>query len=390
MTIGTLLALSAIIIALYALGQRAQRRSVGMFVPRGLIPLALGGAALFLILEQVLTDAQVPGRWPRSAYRLPALILPVGALVVGYGLWKKAKLKPEHGAKFKAFLLASLRDSTFDELIRIIKLNAGRLHDVLDPDTLDLLFERRSIRAFVAVRSWIHLDLLTKGDLFKALPRPLAAVDRLVREYLAASESPVRTTALLHESGDETLTCPQEEHRLIEKSFLDPDWYRDCRADYPLVMTAAERLISGELDAAYNRNDPLYTLSQGVSSRSRCPIFLAEKVIVNGLKRAVECQSGGDFYVTDLWDILRDVTARSKYDPAVWDRPVMGSSEFPTPFAYLLWTICLDLKFLSKDALQHGDYRRSQPTCQVSKDIARTWALCVSHLVRKPECASDA
>ena len=38
----------------------------------------------------------------------------------------------------------------------------------------------------------------------------------------------------------------------MEKTFQDPAWYSETRADYPLVISAIEALRSGKLDSEYN------------------------------------------------------------------------------------------------------------------------------------------
>jgi len=389
MPIGSLMTLVGITIALVALAKPVQRQSIAMFVPvKRILAVVVCSAAIFLAVDG-LEAAGVkccPVVWFTA--RTVAVLMLIAGGVWGYTLWRKAELRPDGSSQFRKFLLSCLHDDTFDELIRILEANAGRLPDVLDKDTLNLLFERRSIRALLLARSWIHLDLLSNPDLLEAFPRHFTIVDRLAREYLPADESPLRTAALWHESGDETLGYSAEEHALIEKTFLDPDWYRDCRIGYPVLMGAIEALTSGRLDTAYNRNDLLYIANQGISSRSRCPIFLAEKTIGNGLMKAIELQRDGDFYATDLSDLLRSIAERSRYDPMVWDHAPWGCSEFPTPFAYLMSTICLDLYFLSDEMLRRADFRRNKPTLLISMDIGRTWAMSVWDLASESQCAS--
>jgi hypothetical protein len=390
MTIGSLMTLVGIIIALVALAKPVQRQSIAMFVPvKRILAVVVCSVGAFLVVDGLEAAGIRCCPFVRFSARTVAVLMLIAAGIWGYTLWRKAELPRDGSSSFRRLLLSCLHEGTFEELIRILQANAGRLPDVLDKDTLDLLFERRSIRALVSARSWIHLDLLANRDLLKAFPQHFAITDRLVREYLAADESPLRTAALCHESGDETLGYSGEEHALIEKTFLDPDWYRDCCIGYPVLMAAVEALTSGRLDTAYNRNDLLYIANQGVSSRSRCPIFLAEKTIVNGLRHAIDRQIDGDFYATNLSDLLREVVERSRYDPAMWDHAPWRCLEFPTPFAYLMSAICLDLRFLSDDMLKRAESGRKKPTLHASMDIGRTWAMCVWHLAREMHCASE-
>jgi hypothetical protein len=319
---------------------------------------------------------------PSGAFsaKTAAFLAPIAAAIWAVYRWHGAKLSGKTDRLFREFLLTSLREGTFDEAVRILLRNADRLGDALSEETAGLLFDRRFVRALVAARSWVHLDLLTHESLLKKLPNRSAAVDCTMRELLSAEESPLRTSVLWTEGGDETATCSDDEDQLIGKTLLNAKWYLACRPGYPLLMAACEFLDSGKADRSYNRNDTLYIAQQGVSSRSRCPLFLAEKTIVNGVKAAIEEGVDGDFYVTDLSELFELIYERSVYDPRVWDAPQwLPCSEYPTPFAYMLSTNSYDLRDLSIQAFRKSHGGRLAPG-EVARQLGVAWAACLMYV----------
>ena len=191
MTIASLMTLMGIVIALYALAHPVQRRSIALFVSLKDILGALVCSAVLLFIVEAFEAAGVTALsflW--FLLRTVAIVVPIAAAAHAYSRWREAKLTSDRAPEFRQFLLACLHDGTFEELIRITQANAGRLAQVLDADTMDILFDRRSIEALVSARSWMHLELLTNRDLLEAFPRHFTIVDRLIRVYLVADESP--------------------------------------------------------------------------------------------------------------------------------------------------------------------------------------------------------
>ena len=177
--------------------------------------------------------------------------------------------------------------------------------------------------------------------------------------------------------GLEHLVYSDAEQALIEKTFQNPEWYFDASAHYPLVISAVEELRSGKYDSSYNDVGRDYEASQGISARSRCPIYLAAKTEVLAIKTALEAGVDRDFYVTDLWDIFQE---RSIFDRSVWESP-LSNSEFPTPYAYLLYEIAGDLRDLSATAVKTSTSKTDAPRVEgprrLAKDLALTWSFCV-------------
>jgi hypothetical protein len=173
----------------------------------------------------------------------------------------------------------------------------------------------------------------------------LARLTLWFRELLRVA-SPLRSAVVKHYGGLENLDYTDAERELMEKTFLNPKWYLETRADYPLVISAIEELNSCKLDTEYNDVGRAYETSQGMSRRSQCPVYLAVKTIVLAIQAAIEQRAHGDFYVTDLLDMFRAVQGHSKFNKEIWEGD-RSNREFPTPFAYLLYEIAGDLRDLS-------------------------------------------
>ena len=389
MTLDGLLAIIGIIVAIYALARPIQHQSIMLFVPWWVVLTAVAVSCLILLSLDGLDTWNVPV-CPGVTFgaKTVAFVFPVAAGIWAVCRWHSARLSAKTDGLFRQFLLTSLREDTFDEAVRIVLRNTDRLASVLTKETADLLFDRRFVRALVAARSWVHLELLTQDAILEKQPNRFAAVDRTVRELLSADESPLRTAVLCEEGGDETLVCSDQESQLIDRTFCNPQWYMKCRVGNPLLMTARELLDSGKVDDTYNRNDLLYISRQGVSSRSRCPLFLGEKTIVYAVKAAIEQGVDGDFYVTDLAALFEDIYEHSRYDAAVWDNPPKYCGEFPTPFAYLLSTISADLYSLGEEAFRKAKLGVDPPG-EIVRQIGVTWAVCLAHVIQGPGHAPD-
>ncbi len=170
-----------------------------------------------------------------------------------------------------------------------------------------------------------------------------------------------------------------EEEHLINSTFRNPQWYHRCRAGYPLLIAACERIDSGVLDTAYNGPDANYGARQGIATRTSCPVFLAEKTIAHALKATIEQNSGTteDTHcdAADLWSIFRTVCEHSVYRPATWDEP-SGYGDYPTPFGFLLAEILSDYYFICDDAWHASGLGTNMPP-DILAPIVRMWAHCV-------------
>ena len=384
MTLGALLTIVGVIVAIYALARPSQRKSIGLFIPLRVIIVALSISGFFLLSLEVLVQWEIKTPGWKFAFGTVAFLLPIGVTAWAVLSWCRAKLTKKSEPKFKDFLFSCLRDGVYDEAVRILTQNRDYLAEILTKDTADLVFDRQFIHAMVSARSWLHLELLTDEVLLQTLPNYHRAVDRTVRELLDAENSPLRTSALLDEGGDETIYCTNEEDTLIHRTFLNPRWYHRCRAGYPLVIAACERIDSGGLDDVYNRPDARYGARQGITPRSKCPVFLAEKTIAHALKAAIT-QNNGTTENThcdaaNLWDIFQTIYYHSVYRPETWDEP-SGYGDYPTPFGFLLAEILSDYYFICNDAWHASDYGKNMPS-DILAPVIRMWAHCVMWLTK--------
>jgi hypothetical protein len=150
-------------------------------------------------------------------------------------------------------------------------------------------------------------------------------------------------------------------------------------------MSAMEALRSGNLDTEYNDIGRDYEARQGISMRSSCPIYLALKTHVLAIKAAIEKGVEKDFYVSDLFDIFTAIQERSEPKEKIWG-DARSNPEFPTPYAFLIYTITTDLADLSRKAVEsavcQGTSQCVAVPGEVARDLARNWSFCVWSIAR--------
>lgn len=380
-----LLALIGIIIAVYALAQPVQRRSVRLLVPVWLVISSVIISASLLIWRYAVTIfcyRFYP--WSDFASMISALVIPIIGVFIAFIYWQRAKLSAKKNKVFREFIQTSVKENKFDELLRILEKNEESVVDVLEQGTLDLIFERGLIENTISARNWLHLRLLSDEKLIKKLTDRSAASNNLMRTLVAAETSPLHSAIVAAYGGREHTRPTEVEWKLIDKTLQNPKWYMNVRADYPIIVHAYEKIASKEFDFAYNQKDDLYTTHQGESSRLRCPIYLALKTHVLMLKKAIEIKGEDDYYVSDLWDLFRNVCEHSQYDKNVWeDRD--ANWEYPTPFAFLMKEVLADLKNLCRENYKQGNL----PPGRIGSDLIRTWATCIANLGYSRDKVSD-
>ena len=254
----------------------------------------------------------------------------------------------------------------------------------LPTEAASVLFYPAMVKALLDSRSLIHLELLANLKFLTSLENRFGAVEVVVREMLRSEVSPLRSAVVAVYGGIEYLTYPQQERNLMGKTFLDPAWYVAANAHYPLVVSAVHTLQSGKYDRAYNSVDRSYETNQGISLRAHCIVYLAIKTEVLAIESGIKKNEGEmDFYVSDLWQIFCAVLEQSHFEDAVWESP-QSNSEFPTPYAYLLYEIAADLKQLSATALEKAVSKAGNaqvgPPGRLPSDLARMWSACVSNV----------
>ena len=93
------------------------------------------------------------------------------------------------------------------------------------------------------------------------------------------------------------------------------------------------------------------------------------------LKKAIEGEKEEDYYISDLWDLFREVCSHSRYDKEVWEN-IDASSEYPTPFVFLMKEILFDLESLCKESFKQG----SRSLGITGYSLVQTWATCMAYL----------
>jgi hypothetical protein len=383
MTLTALLTVFSITLAIFSLARPVGRRSLALFVPLWRMVLAICLSFLCIILRDAPFSVKPPFGWRLDlvefSLTVVAFIAPVGIALWCWYTWSRAKLTRRNIGGLDAVLKAALREEEFDEVERIISKNKNRL-DQLPSSAASALFNSKIVAALVQSNSMVHLELLSNMQFLSSLDDRFGAVDIVVRELLRAPASPLRSAVVSHYGGVENLVYTEMERALMEKTFLNPQWYLETRADYPLVISAVEELGSGKFDTDYNNVGRAYEARQGISTRSHCPLYLAAKTIVLAIEEAIKKRAEGDFYVSDLLDIFRAVQERSRFNKEVWDSD-LANSEFPTPYAYLLYEIADDLYSLSCAAVQSATSKVQPPQVEapdrIAHDLALIWSFCV-------------
>ena len=383
MTFEGLLAFIGVLVAVLAIARPVQRRSLSLFVPMWFLGAATVLSLILIVFREAPLGVPPPFRWHLDlvlfGLTFGAFVLPVGAAVWSWISWHRAKLTGNKLGRVEDVFQAALREREFDEVERILRKNQQRLIH-LPAGAATVLFDPAMVEALLNSHSLVHLELLGNVPFLRSLENRFAAVDVVTRDLLRSGVSPLRSAVVSMYGGLEHLVYSDAEQALIEKTFQNPEWYFDASAHYPLVISAVEELRSGKYDSSYNDVGRDYEASQGISARSRCPIYLAAKTEVLAIKTALEAGVDRDFYVTDLWDIFRSVQERSRFDRSVWESP-LSNSEFPTPYAYLLYEIAGDLRDLSATAVKTSTSKTDAPRVEgprrLAKDLALTWSFCV-------------
>lgn len=405
MTLGALLTFIALLVASYSVLSPAYRSLVRIFINLCLLIVTILFVALFLQLPQILSYVG----YHYKAYgvlgyvELMELLVPGVSflLLIGLLAWYGIQLQwlhlsPSHIEKFEDFVTSALKGREYNGLHMVIKSNINSLPWLLrnKSKTLERFFDPAFVDDSVKKRSWIHLKMLAlkleNKYLFEILPDRFTSTGNVVRALLRSEVTPIHKEVVARYGGHEGLRQSPEERGLIQSTFLTPKWFMGTAAHYPLVIYATEQLLSGELDKLYNSSPELYVRSQGVSLRSRCPVWIAEKITVLAIKSAIEDGEKGDMYVTTLSDIFRYICGRSEYNSTLWDAT---PREYPTPYAYLLSEICYDLEGLARDSCGKawtGNTGIENPNnAPQLREIARTWAVCVWYIADSKGVASE-
>jgi hypothetical protein len=381
-TLEALLTFIGILVGVFAIARPVQRRSLALFLPLWVLPLAISLSFVLLIFRDAPFGLNPPFGWPIPlvlyGLTLAAFVIPVGAAAWCWFSWHRARLSGNRMKRVEEIFQTALREREFDEVERILRRNEQGL-ERLAPSAASVLFRPAMVNALVESYSMIHLELLAHTKFLKSLENRFGSVEVVVRELLRSDSSPLLAAVVERYGGVEHLAYSDSERELMEKTFGNPEWYVAANAHYPLIISAMERLRSGKADVRYNDVGRDYEATQGISSRSSCPIYLAVKTEVIAIESALEKRVEKDFYVSDLSQIFGAVLERSNFAENVWESPI-GNSEFPTPYAYLLYEITSDLHALAVKALQSatdGEPPVVAAPGRVARDLAQSWSFCI-------------
>jgi hypothetical protein len=382
-TLEALLTFAGILVGVLAIARPVQRHSLFLFGSvRRLFPAILI-SFLLIVCRDAPFGVHPPFGWslPRVLFGLTvgAFLIPVLAAVWSWASWNRARLTSRRVSYVENLFQAALREREFDEVERIVRKNLQNLSR-LPARAVSVLFDRAMVAALVDSHSLVHLELLSNMSFLKLETVGFAEVDTVIRVLLRSEVSPLRSAVLKRFGGQEHIKYTEEEQDLMEKTFEEPEWYTLAGAHYPLVISAVEALRTGKLDDDYNDVGRDYEADHGISRRSHCPVYLAEKTEVIAIESAIEKKFEGDLYVSDLWDIFRAVLERSRFKETIWESP-LSHPEFPTPYAYLLYEINFDLRRLSASAVLASISNTQPPRAELKGrfpgDLAQTWSFCV-------------
>jgi hypothetical protein len=392
MSLEGLLTYVGLLVAALAIMSPVQRRSLGLFIPKWFLPISIVIALLFLVVRDMPLGLPPPFGWRLDlvTYFLTvgAFLIPVLAALLGWWRWYTAKLTSRSMPLLESFFQGALRESVFDEVERVVHKNGESLAS-MPASAASALFNPRMVKHLTSSHSFIHLELLAHQPLLESLENRLQAVEVVVREIISTGSSPLQAAVVKRYGGIEHLQFTDAERKLIKATFQNPEWYHDTNAHYPLTVTAINKIQSGELDDAYNTPDENYVSNQGVSRRATCPVYLAIKTEVLAIEAALKAGVEEDFYVSDLFDILRNIFQRSKFDSSAFSVRAGFQADY-TPYSYLVEVITSDLETLVETAVQQSVKNNSASPEQsapgrVGNDLVRMWAFCIWWLMTEPD-----
>lgn len=390
-----LLTVIGLLFAVLALVDPVRQRAFWLFAPKKFLFTSFVSSLICIEVPRIakLLGASLA---PSVAYFLDLATFgfPLAGLVAGWSFYRQADLRRAKRGAAVRLIETGLLENRFDEIRRILQRNREHLRKV-SPQELVLLFDRRIVRAMTALRSFVHLELLADLELYDAVEAQHrhTLVEGVMREMVAAPDSPLRNAVIRQYGGDEMAHYGPEDRNLVDKTLQNPEWYMTTNAHYPLLTQALEVLRSGDLDADYNGIGRDYEASQGISSRSRCPIYLAEKTHVLAVLRAIEEDVDADLYVTDLFWLHEHILERSDCDHAIWSSD-LANRYTPTPYAYLLREIVTDFAAIGRACLRaavakaDGDGRPAAPG-NIGQQLSSSWRVALTELARSDGKVSD-
>ncbi len=393
MTLQGLLTFLGLLLASYSAIRQPYRDLVRVFISPIWVLSWITPALLALLWPHLM---RVAGQdvCPDTAALLESVgfLLPIGCLGHCVAAFTRSRLTKRRAPLLKQAWRSARSEGAFEGIRWVIERNLSRLASVTGPDVAEALFDPTFVERTIGARSWLHLEMLASEELVALLPDRYAASDAVIRAILAARGTVVHRWVAKTHGGQDRVTLTNAEQSVLAGTFESPAWYMKVGAYYPLAMYPIERLSSAEYDQEYNGSAEFYGLGQGTARRSYCPVWVATKVMVLAISRAIAEREMRDMYVSTLWDIFRAVADRSRKSAFV--AQAGRRSEHPTPYAYLMNDICRDLNELCREACRTGmgpDGQGADPKDAPQFSIvAQIWAGCLGYLAARPDASTQA
>ncbi len=397
MSLDGLIAVAGILLAIVAIADPVQRRSILLFVPMSILSFGML-AALAIVLFLRAADAwqiAICAKWQYYLY-LASFLVPTVAVAVAIGCWQRCRLNSRKAKGLIAIIDTAFKEERYQEVERILARNRSHLH-LLSMSALHRCFDRRIVSVLVEARSNLHLEMLTEPKLVQTARNAyFLFADNVIRELVCSPTSPWRSAVLAEYGGRESWEYLDEDRAVVDKTLKDPNWYVRTSAHTPLLMSGLEPIRSGSLDANYNQLSVQYQSGTGISNRASCAVYLSSKMEVLAISTAVRYRCKEDLYATDLFHIFNELLNHSRYCADIWES-TLSNWEYPTPYAYLLHSIYFDLQRLFYEGLVtsvHATDSRSTPSAvsppiEIDTQIAVSWSLCLSAIARSRDSVSD-
>ncbi len=127
MSLEGLLTYFGLLVAALAIMGPIQRHALGLFIPKWFLPISAITALVLLIFRDMPLGINTPFGWRPDlvAYLLTlgAFVIPVTAAFWSWKLWYTAKLTSRNVSRLESFFQAALRESSFEEVERVLRKN---------------------------------------------------------------------------------------------------------------------------------------------------------------------------------------------------------------------------------------------------------------------------
>jgi hypothetical protein len=355
-----LLAVVAIVLAVYGLADSAKRVSLRRLARVRLVVIAAILSALAVLGADIVDANATPSSaephllYLRVLLSAIAFLLPVTALAVAARAFQRAKLPCDADAFVFELTDASLSIGQFGELGRVLRANSDELPDLAE-NVLGTVFSPAVTHATTTTGSLLVPELLADTRLVQALPDPRGAVLLLTRELLGnKTRSPLRFEVLetVAGRGGDYILDPLE-HDLFGRTFGFPPWYATVYAEHALQELAFEALLSGRFDERYNQLGLGYFADVGRQERADCPIYLSLTAQLLAVKAAVISRTPHEVDADRLGWLFVEILKHSHFRSDVWEAPTANLTH-PTPYAYLLSRIIVEIERLFSIALRRS------------------------------------